>query len=147
VRVRELTDADRSWARSLLDSAWGLPVVSISGAYDASTLPGFLADDDDNSVGVLTYRMGNRECEVVTLNSVRERRGVGAALLAAAKGVADVAGARLWLITVDTNLNAIGFYERQGMHVRAVHREFADKVRLIKPQAVLQFRDAIEYSY
>jgi ribosomal protein S18 acetylase RimI-like enzyme len=152
VIVRELDDADRPWLCDLIGSEWGLPVVSISGTHDPSALPGYVAEDGGRRVGVITYRLDDRGCEVVTLHSLRERQGVGTTLLAAARGVADAASARLWLITTDANENAIGFYERRGMSVRAVHPNFADEVRRFKPQvggggSRAQFRDAIEYSY
>lgn len=150
--IRELGAGDRTWIRNLIDVEWGLPVVSISGAHDPSTLPGFLAEEEGSPVGAVTYRLGDGECEVVTLNSLNEQQGVGAALLRAAKAVADGAGLRLWLITTDANLNAIRFYERRGMYVRTVHRDFVDQVRRSKPRADdeqlgTDFRHAIEFSY
>jgi ribosomal protein S18 acetylase RimI-like enzyme len=147
VIVREFGDADRPWLRTLIEAEWGLPVISVSGSYDPSALPGFVAEDEGGTAGAVTYRVGEGECEVVTLNSLRERQGVGTALLAAAKAVADGSGARLWLMTTDTNTNAVAFYERRGMRVRAVHKDFVDVVRRVKPQVGGAFRDAIEYSY
>jgi ribosomal protein S18 acetylase RimI-like enzyme len=147
VIVREFGVADRPWLRTLIAAEWGLPVISISGSYDPSTLPGFVAEDEGGTAGAVTYRVGAGECEVVTLNSLRERQGVGTALLAAAKVVADECSGRLWLMTTDTNTNAIGFYERRGMRPRAVHKDFVDVVRRVKPHVGGAFRDAIEYSY
>ncbi|HZT67196.1 MAG TPA: GNAT family N-acetyltransferase [Acidimicrobiales bacterium] len=130
---------------------WGLPVVSISGAYDPSTLPGFLAEGKDGPVGAVTYRLSEGDCEVVTLNSLCEGRGIGSALLAAAKAVADQRHLRLWLITTDENVNAIRFYQRQGMDMRAIHRDFVEQVCRqkpgLRPDAGIPFRHAIEFSY
>jgi GNAT superfamily N-acetyltransferase len=152
VIVRQIVDADRPWLHDLIDSEWGLPVVSISGAYDPSTLPGFLAEEEGNPIGAITYLLNAGECEVVTLNSVHERQGVGSALLAAAKAVAEGTSARLWLITTDENLNAIRFYEGRGMYVRTIHRDFVDRVQRFKAQVDEDrtedgYRDAIEFSY
>ena len=46
INIRESTDADCPWIRDLMDATWGLPVVSISGAYDPSNLPGLVAEAD-----------------------------------------------------------------------------------------------------
>ena len=152
MNVRPLDGEDRSWLVETVAQEWGLPVVSISGVHDPHTLPGFVAEQDDRRVGVVTYRTTPGECEVVTLNSLLANRGVGTALLGAVKEVADAHGLRLWLLTTDENANAIRFYERRGMTRRALHRDFIDRVRPHKtlPHNAARadaFRDAIEFSY
>ena len=152
MKVRPLDDHDKSWLVETVTLAWGLPVVSISGIHDPRALPGFVAEEGDQRVGVVTYRTTPRECEVVTLNSLRTNVGVGSALLGAVKEIADARGLRLWLITTDENTNAIRFYEHQGMSRWAVHRDFIDTVRRHKPFPPGEdrpdgYRDAIEFSY
>lgn len=151
VHVRALEGADRPWLRRLVDEAWGLPVVSVSGPHDPAGLPGFVAEIDGEPVGALTYRVADGSCEVVTLVALRPRQGVGSALLSAAKAVADEAGVRLWLMTTDANVTAIEFYRGRGMHVTAVHEDFVDVVRRHKPvgdpQHPVPFRHALEFSF
>jgi hypothetical protein len=84
MKVTPLDECDRSWLSRLLMQEWGVPVVSISGVHDPSNLPGFVAVEGDRRVGVVTYRITD-ECEVVTLNSLEENKGVGTALLGAVK--------------------------------------------------------------
>jgi ribosomal protein S18 acetylase RimI-like enzyme len=151
--IREIGESDRSWLRGLIAREWGLPVVSISGTHDPSSLAGFVAEDDDESLGAITYRLTEHQCEVVTLNSLHPRRGVGSALLAAVKAVADGDGRRLWLITTNDNIDAIRFYQLRGMDMRALHRDFVEEVRRQKPtiddhaSGDITFRHAIEFSY
>lgn len=139
--------------RSLVEREWGLPAVSISGAHDPSELPGLVAYDGDDRLGALTYRAEGNTCEVVTINAVVEGKGVGAALLAAARAIADQRGLRLWLITMNDNIRAIDFYQRQGMDLIALHRNFVDVVRKYKPTvgeqttAAIPLRHALEFSY
>jgi RimJ/RimL family protein N-acetyltransferase len=82
-----------------------------------------------------------------------EGRGTGTALLAEAQRRARQAGQRLWLTTGTDNIRAIGFYQRCGMDIVAVHRDFADEVRKIKPWLPAEsgggiaFRHAIELEY
>jgi GNAT superfamily N-acetyltransferase len=103
-------------------------------------------------VGALTYRLAADGCEVVTLDSVRERHGVGTALLDAARRVADRHGVRLWLITTNDNVAAIRFYQRRGLELCRLHRNFVDTVRAAKPQISgaatdgIPFRHALEFS-
>ena len=149
--VRALADEDREWLRTLVDAEWGLPVVSISGLHDPSTLPGFVASLGGERAGALTYRLAEDGCEVVTLNSLREGRGIGSALLTAARQVADRLRVRLWLITTNDNINAIRFYQRRGMDLCRLHRNFVDTVRAAKPGIGgaatdgIAFRHALEF--
>jgi GNAT superfamily N-acetyltransferase len=152
VDVLALTDDDRAWLRALIETAWGLPVVSTSGLHDPSTLPGFVAWSGGERTGALTYRLSADGCEVVTLNSLLEGRGIGSALLTAVKQVADERGIRLWLITTNDNIRAIRFYQRQGMDLYRLHRDFIDTVRAAKPEIAgaatdgIMFRHALEFN-
>jgi septum formation protein len=149
--VRELAAGDRGWLGDLLAREWGLPVVTPSGVYDApAELAGLVAEVDGERAGALTYREGADGVEVVTLNSLRDGWGVGSALLAEARARARAAGRRLWLITTNDNLRAIGFYQRRGMDLVALHRDFVEVVRRAKPglepegECGMPFRHAVE---
>ena len=48
---------------------------------------------------------------------------------AARTAATDTSCRRLWLITTNDNLRAIAFYQRWGMDLAALHRNFADTVR------------------
>lgn len=158
--ARDLTDEDRGWLAQVVTAAWGLPVVSLSGVHDVLRLPGLVAEDEQGGarLGVLTYRVqaggaGWPGLEVVTLNSLAEGRGAGTALLAEARQRARRAGQRLWLSTGNDNVQAIGFYQRRGMDLVSLHRNFADEVRRIKPWlrgepgGEIPFRHAIELEF
>jgi GNAT superfamily N-acetyltransferase len=157
VRVRLLAAGDRPALRKVLDDQWGLPVVSVSGVHaDPSTLPGFVAEDSLTGgppLGYLTYIVGGDQCEVLTINALLEGAGVGRALMDAARTAAVNAGCRrLWLITSNENIRAIDFYQRWGMDLTALHRNFADTVRAAKPHldtaaapGGIEFRHALEF--
>jgi septum formation protein len=153
--VRDLTDGDRGWLADVVTAAWGLPVVTLTGAHDATRLPGLVAEEEPGGAraGVLTYRAQPGGLEVVTLNSLAEGRGIGTALLAGARQRARQDGQRLWLTTGNDNVRALGFYQRRGMDLVALHRDFADEVRKVKPWLTgepgggITFRHAIELEY
>jgi GNAT superfamily N-acetyltransferase len=154
VEIRSLQPEDRAWLSHLVDDAWGLPVVGISGTYDPSTLPGFAAVANNELVGAITYHCIADTCEVITLNAVTPGQGVGTALLDAVRQVAKGAGRRLRLITTNDNVRAIEFYQRRGMDLVALHRNFVDVVRRHKPDvdvhatgSGIPFRHALEFSY
>ncbi|GLY85475.1 GNAT family N-acetyltransferase [Actinoallomurus iriomotensis] len=133
--VRALTGEDLAWVRTLFTERWG-GVVSVSRgvAHDTTTLPGFVARLDGRRAGVATYRIAGRECELVTLDSVRKGAGVGTALIDAVAEAARVAGAvRLWLVTTNDNLPALRFYQRYGFDLVAVHHDAVARSRALKP--------------
>jgi GNAT superfamily N-acetyltransferase len=151
IAVRGIRPDERAWLRGLIEEEWGLPVVSTSGAHDPSELPALIAHDGPTVLGAVTYRMSDQACEVVTINSLRPGLGVGTALLAAVRNIAEQEGRRLWLITTNENLRAINFYQRRGMDMVALHRNFVDEVARWKPGLLSDgtppFRHAIEFSY
>ncbi|MEU6427686.1 GNAT family N-acetyltransferase [Microbispora sp. NPDC046973] len=96
--------------------------------------PRFVALLDGELAGVATYAITGRECELVTLDSVREGAGVGTALVDAMAGAAQAGGAvRLWLVTTNDNLRALRFYQRYGFDLVAVHRDAVARSRELKP--------------
>jgi ribosomal protein S18 acetylase RimI-like enzyme len=107
-------------------------------ARDASSLPAFVAVQGGEIVGLATFHVEGDECEIVSLDSLREGRGIGSALVAAVRQDATRHGCRrLWLITTNDNLEAIRFYQRRGMRLVAVHPGAVDEARRLKPSIPL----------
>ena len=83
--------------------------------------------------GVVTYIIVNDECEIVTLNSFEENRGIGTKLI---KEVLDIAQKnsckRLWLITTNDDINAIRFYQKRGFDLKAAHINAMELSRKLK---------------
>ena len=64
------------------------------------------------------------ECEIVTIDSLAEGRGVGSALVAAVIDAARRAECRrVWLVTTNDNLPAIRFYQKRGFVLAALRRD------------------------
>jgi GNAT superfamily N-acetyltransferase len=97
-------------------------------------LPGFVARAGDQIVGLVTYRIADGDCEVISLDSLREGFGVGSALLGAVEEAARAAGCRrLWLVTTNDNVAALGFYGRRGFRMTGIDRGAVDRARRLKP--------------
>ena len=102
---------------------------------DASKLDGFLAERAGTKVGYSLMRIENDELEVVALEALTRRQGIGTALLAAAADEARKARcARAWLITTNDNLDAVRFYQRRGWDLVALHRDAVTAGRHLKPE-------------
>lgn len=136
VEVRAVGAADREWVDDFIRERWGASTVVGRGRVRRpSELPGFVAIGDGERVGLATYVVEGTECELVTIDSVVERAGVGTALVAAVRDAARDAGCRrLWLITTNDNLDALRFYQRRGFELARLHRGAIVESRRLKPE-------------
>jgi ribosomal protein S18 acetylase RimI-like enzyme len=135
LEIRSITLEDQAWIQAVLTEHWGSHLVISRGqVHDASQLPGFMAIAAGKKAGLVTYRLDGEECELVTLDSWQEKIGVGTALIEAVKEAASKAGcSRLWLITTNDNLHALGFYQKRGFHLAAVRPNALAESRKLKP--------------
>lgn len=143
--IVSLADEHRDWANNLIREHWGsVDVVTRGRVHDTSSLPGYVAVLDCRPVGLATYSVEGNECELVSLDSLEEGRGIGTALVRAVEGSARASGCRrLWLITTNDNLAAIAFYQRRGFKIAAVHLDAMEESRRIKPEIPLEGIDGI----
>jgi len=134
VTVRSLGEGDREWVRDTLRELWGETVVSRGAVHDPTALPGFVAEEGGERVGLLTYRVDGADCEVVTIGAFPEGAGAGTALLdAAARAAGDAGCGRGSMVTSHDNLRALRFYQRRGFRLVAVHPGALERSRELKP--------------
>lgn len=152
VVLRPVTAADRDWVRALMREHWGDEIVVVNGhVHRPHELPGFIAEDGDEKVGLITYNIDGDACEVVSLNALRSGMGIGTMLIDAVREAAIAAGCRrLWLITTNDNVDALRFYQSRGFVIRAVRINAMEAARQLKPEIPLTgayglpIRDEIE---
>jgi ribosomal protein S18 acetylase RimI-like enzyme len=136
LEVRRVDHHDEEWVRELMQRRWGdRLVVSRGRVHDPATLPGLVVVADlIEPVGLLTYELADEQCEVVTIDSLREGIGVGSLLLDQVVHLArDVGCRRVWLVTTNDNVHAQAWYERRGFRRVAVHRGAVADSRRLKP--------------
>lgn len=139
ISVRPLRDDERDWARRVIADRWGSQTVVAHGvAYEAAGLPGLVAEEGGRPVGLLTYHVEGDACEIVTIDALEGRRGVGTSLIEA---VASLGHRRVWLITTNDNVGAQRFYERRGFRLVAVHEGAVARSRELKPEIPLHALD------
>lgn len=114
--VRRLNGQEASLIAEYWQQHWGSSeVVSQEVRHLPQAVTGWVAEDTGGSVlGMVTVQEGT-EWEVVSLDSDRPGQGIGSALLHQVEADAREARVpRLWLITSNDNLAALGFYQRRG---------------------------------
>jgi ribosomal protein S18 acetylase RimI-like enzyme len=151
LEVRPLREDDRAWVRETIRDRWGSDVVAGHGvAYEPARLDGFVALEAGRRVGLLTYVIEDDACEIVSIDALDEGRGVGTALVEAARVLGS---RRLWLVTTNDNERAQGFYERVGFRLVAVREGAVARSRELKPEIPdesedgIPIRDELEYEW
>lgn len=143
--IRPLDKTYKSWAHELINRKWGTPGIVTRGAlHDTAKLSGFVAIENNEPIGLMTYSIKGNECEIVSINSLKEKRGVGSALIEAVTQAAKTRGCRrLLVITTNDNTKALRFYQKRGFHLRAVYPNALDISRKLKPTIPLTGMDGI----
>ena len=131
IDIRPLTADDRDWAVGVETDSWAGPSVARLGELlDPTRLPGVVALLDGVRAGLATYAVRGADCELVTITSLQQGRGVGRALFDAVRDTAIAAGCtRLWLVTTNENVRALGLYQSWGMDIVAFHRHAVTETR------------------
>ena len=150
--IRPVQARDREWVLRMA-LGWGANfIISRGRKIYAAELPDFCAvAEDGRPIGLATYEIMAGDCQLVTLDALERGWGVGTALVGAVRDAAILAGCRrLWLITTNDNLDALRFYQRRDFELAAVHRDFLQVARRLKPSIPLvgnfgiPIRDEIE---
>lgn len=150
--IRALISEDQKQISSFVQQRWGATQVVVHNTiYETSALPGFVAIEDGQWVGLLLYQLREHACEIVSLDSLQVGSGCGTALLETVKSFALQAGcSRLWLVTTNDNIEALRFYQRRAFTLSALHRGAVTEARKQKPEIPLYgnhgipLRDEIE---
>lgn len=132
----EIQDCDRQEMAEFIDQHWyGKLVITLGRQHYPHKEQGFIERHDGRIAGVLTYRVDEEGMQILTVNSALEGRGVGSSLMLDATEKARKLGCRrIWLTSTNENLRAIGFYQRLGFRLVAVHLDTVEQMRKLKPR-------------
>ena len=105
-KISKINEADKSLVADFIADSWGSPIsVSRGKSYDTPNLPGFICKQDDMIIGLVTYNIENNECEIVTLDSKVNNRGMGIKLInRVIERAKEERCKRVWLITTNDNI-------------------------------------------
>ena len=147
--IRRLTKKDRPHLKGFWIEQWGAAQMIVHGEviqYDE--VDGFVHGDWN---GLITFSIRGDECEITSLDSLQQGKGIGTALIDEVVSEAKERSCRrVFLITTNDNLQALGFYQRHGFSLVAVHRGAVNESRRLKPSIPLiganniPLRDEIE---
>ncbi|MHA7776998.1 GNAT family N-acetyltransferase [Roseibium sp. M-1] len=146
VIIRRINESDKNAVFQLLADRWAGPEMLLDGEIiDASALPGYVAYDGNDLVGLVTLIKRDDEWEILTLDSLNRWGGTGTQLLDAVIEEARAAGIhRLTVRTSNDNLDAFRFYQRRGFRLERIAQGVIDAEREKKPDIPLRGDYGIE---
>lgn len=151
--LKEISSENREEVNQILITEWEATDIIIRGkVVDGTKVPGVIAYKDNKIIGLITYIIENNECEIVSLNSYIENKGIGTALIENVKEIAIKEKCnRLKLVTTNDNIRGIEFYQRRGFIFSALYKDAIEISRKLKPEIPmyadngLPIRDEIEF--
>lgn len=152
MNIRCLTHEDLPRLRQFWVEHWDADFMVVHGEiYRPEQLDGFVAEENNEWVGLITFIIKNHEMEIMSLDSLREGQGIGTELMSMVVNEAWQQNCkRVFLITTNDNLNALGFYQKRGFELVKINRDAMIETRKLKPNIPLlgenniPLRDEIE---
>jgi len=132
--IIEMNDTNRSDVKDLFIEEWEDDfMVTRGNVIKFDDLKGYVAVEFGEILGFITYNEYENETEITSLNSYREKNGIGNALLKTVINVSvqrDVD--RVFLITTNDNHYAMKYYQRIGFSMCNLYVGAVNETRKIK---------------
>ena len=145
MEIYRIDQQDRERVDAFIVRRWfGLRMAVHGELFDLGHAEGFYTEEDGEVTGLVTYRAEEDFMEILSMDSVREGRGTGTALLRAAAAEARAMGCRrITLITTNDNTPALRFWQKRGFDIVALHRGAVAEARALKPEIPVAGLDGI----
>lgn len=137
IKRRKIKSSDIEWIKQLFIDRWGADFIVTRGKiHRPEELKGYIAEVNNKKLGLITFKIKNQELEITSLDSFLEGKGIGTALLNKVISLAKRKNLkRIWLITTNDNLNALGFWQKRNFCLVKIYPSAVDRIsRKIKPQ-------------
>lgn len=136
IQIESIKQDTQDFVVSYISDNWGSAMIVTRGnIYNIEKLPGFVAVIGDKVKGIITYNIQDKQCEIVSLDSLYENKGIGTFLIQEVISLARGKGCiRVWLVTTNDNIHAIRYYQKRGFDLVKIHRNAVNESRKIKPE-------------
>lgn len=139
MELQKIDQGNRERINDFMIRHWfTLQMVVHGKSIDLGKAEGWYVCDDSEIIGLVTYRISGNEMEILSLDSPRENKGTGTALLRQALSDARNSGlTRVRLITTNDNLHALRYFQKRGFDIVRFYHNALDDARKIKPEIPL----------
>ena len=132
-----IQDSDRDAICQFITEHWHAPHICIRDKlYYPHQAEAFIERRDGKIAALVTYEQQGDAILMITQNSIEPGAGIGASLvLKVIEEARKRKVRRIWLTTTNDNLKSMGFYQRMGFRLVAVHRDVVSGGRQsLKPE-------------
>ncbi|WP_243524219.1 GNAT family N-acetyltransferase [Bacillus pseudomycoides] len=145
IQIQKITAKMRETIALFMRENWGSTLmVSRGRTHQLDQLPGFIAIENNRIIGIITYEIKENNCEIVSLDSFKEKKGIGTKLVEYVIGMAKKQYCKkVWLITTNDNTNALRFYQKRGFMMTNLYVDAVKEARKIKREIPLVGYDNI----
>lgn len=139
MKISTINNKNRLEVNNFIIKQWySSNMVVKNKVIDMRKLDGFIVLDEDKIIGLITYSIEDRTCEIISLDSLRENRGIGTKLLNRVIEEAKVQNCmKVKLITTNDNIKALKFYQRRDFDMVGFYYNALEKARVLKPSIPL----------
>lgn len=143
--IHSISQKDQQAVDEFIMSRWYTMQMVVHGeCIDLAAADGYYACENNEIIGLITYRITDGELEILSLDSIIENKGIGSALLGELISKAKSSGcSRIMLIMTNDNTYALRFYQKRGFDMVRLYRNALDISRKIKPEIPLSGEDGI----
>lgn len=143
--IKEINEENRGKVVSFFEEHWGSSEMVISsGIYQCEKLDGFIFEENNQIIGLVTYVIKTNEIEIISLDSLQEGLGIGSTLIQKVENTAKQKQIQIVsLVTTNDNLNALKFYQKRGYRIISIITDAVNEARKIKPSIPLTGNDGI----
>jgi ribosomal protein S18 acetylase RimI-like enzyme len=125
--------------KNFLISNWYSTIMVIhQEIIDMAKLEGFIAVNNNEIVGLMTYKIYEDHIEIISLNSKFKGIGIGSHLIdLLIKKAKQLNFKYINTFTTNDNINAIKFYQINGFKFKKLYNDVIKESRKIKPEIPL----------
>lgn len=140
-----ITEKNREAVNAFIRERWfSLEMVIRGQIVDMSGAEGFVAAEENEIVGLITYIVTEHTMEITSLDSLTQGQGAGTALVNRTVAAARELGMdKVVLITTNDNINALRFYQKRGFDMVRLYHNALDESRRLKPEIPLVGEEGI----
>jgi len=136
---KEINNINRSEVNIFFRDNWLSTDMIIRGKIiDMTLVEGIVVYEINTMIALITYKIINEECEILSLDSKEENKGIGTELVNRVIEIARNNNChKVKLITTNDNIRAIKFYQKRGFDMAKIYHNSLNISRQLKPSIPL----------
>jgi GNAT superfamily N-acetyltransferase len=122
--------------RAIWRERWGIPIYTVGGSFQPEAVDGLGAYSGSSELaGLITWIYAGDEAEILTLDALKPRAGVGTALLQAVESKVRAQSIKsVRALATNDNTPAVALLQKSGYRLVKVHQDAVTDIRRAKPQ-------------